>query len=953
MVVLDRQHPRAELRVTLDPLSTLAGRVTDEVSGAPALVGLVVAERRSREEPFRRGAELQADGSYLIEGLPPGEYQVRVLAQGYLTAFYTGGARNGLVAVGVGDRIEGVDVAVSEGLGISGQVTDSGGSPLGGAMLLAWPVVGEGRRQAAETAEDGTYRLTGLTPGSYLMTAAAQGYGRVFYDGVESRDEATSVRVGLEDEPSGVNFQLKPVGTIFGQVTARTGGAPVAGALVVAEPRAGGKRRQARTGEDGAYVISDLPTADYLVRARAEGYAVQYYPDALSRTDANPVRVLSDAHTTGIDLALGRLGTVSGKVSDREENPVSGARVVLRERSERVVPPPARGRPEGEARSDRGRDLSPLAALTAVTEDGVFQIKGVPPGTYVLQAAGTGFARRFYLDEEGTGPAQISVGIEEEVTGIEVILPRLGVISGQVRAVDDAVLEKIEVVAEPVRVPQPAIPAPLSGEVTAVAGSALVGVEAPPRAVPLPGNPGRVPVRRGFRAEVLDAEEGTYRIIGLPEGVYRVRASARGYITSWYSDADSARAAERLQVGLDQEVPKVDFVLTRGGLISGYVLTDGTGRPIPRAVVTAQKLGKPEVFRTQTGRTGAFELSGLPDGRYLLRAEAKGFVGEFYEDTPKPEQAVPIEIGAEKTFADLLLGLAQRSPADFDGDGEVGFADLILFLRQMMGKSQGYTDAHFDLNRDGQIDFQDFLVMVRLITGAGKVTGESGALVWKRLEGAADEVVVGLEAQLLPASRGYVLRVVYDPMEAEYLGTKKRPEGLFEDGAFLVHHDKSGAVLIAGGHLEDERQHPIEQGDGPLVQLRFRPVGKAIGVTLQVQRAMVITDEGAFIPLHMPRVERLELAPRAFRLLQNVPNPFNPVTTIAFELPTETRVDLAVYNLVGQRVRTLVQEVRQAGRYQVVWDSRDGFGRSVSSGVYFYHLSAGEFGTTRRMLLLR
>ena len=924
------------------PLSTLSGQVTDQATGAPVSMGVVVAERRSPDEPFYRGAHLQADGDYLIEGLVPGEYRVRVLARGYLTALYTGGTRNGLVEVGVGDRIERVDVEVSKGLGVSGRVVDSGGRSVGGATLFAWPVVGDGRRQAAETAEDGTYRLTGLAPGNYLMTAAKQGYGRAFYDGAAVRDEATPVRVTSEVQPAGVNFQLKPVGTIFGRVKARTGGDPVVGALVVATPRSGGKQRQAHTGEDGAYVISNLPTADYTVRVRAESYAAQYYPNALKRQDANSVRVLSDAHTTGINLALGRLSTVSGKITDPEGKPVSGAVVFLRGRPEPGVPLTTPGRPDGAEGAKPGRVLPhhPTGRAVETEVDGTFQMKDVPPGTYALQATAVGFAARFYLKDRGTGPAEIPVGIEEVVTGMDVVLPRLGVISGRVTAVEDGALKKIEVVAVPV----PRTPA---------AGSTGGIVDAlPPVSISPSEGRDRAIVQKQFRAEILDAEKGAYRIIGLSEGAYMVRASARGYIPSWYSEADSAGAARRLEVALGQEVSKVDFALTRGGSISGYVLADRTGRPIPGAVVAARKLDRDEVWSTRTVQTGAYELNGLRDGRYLLRARARDYVAEFYGDTPKPGQAVPVVVGKQKSPADILFELTLRSPADFDGNGLVGFADLVLFVRQMMGKSQGYADAHFDLNKDGQLDFQDFLVLVRLMNGAGKIAPSSGTLVWQQLEGAADEVVAGLEAESVPASQGYVLRVVYDPMEAEYLGISKGAEGPFEGGVFLVHHDQSGSIMIAGGYAQDQERWE-GQGDSRLAQFRFRPIGKAIGVALKVQRGMVITDEGIFVPLHLPTAQRMELRPRAFRLLQNVPNPFNPITTIAFELPTEARVDLAVYNLVGQRVRTLVKEMRPAGRYRVTWDSRDDFGRKVSSGIYFYHLAAGKFEATRRMLLLR
>ena len=92
----------------------------------------------------------------------------------------------------------------------------------------------------------------------------------------------------------------------------------------------------------------------------------------------------------------------------------------------------------------------------------------------------------------------------------------------------------------------------------------------------------------------------------------------------------------------------------------------------------------------------------------------------------------------------------------------------------------------------------------------------------------------------------------------------------------------------------------------------------------------------------------------AFSLAANFPNPFNPTTTIEYALPQATDVELIVYNVVGQPVRTLVAEHQSAGRYAVEWDATDDSGHSLSSGLYFYHLQAGsEFRQAKRMLLLK
>jgi len=93
--------------------------------------------------------------------------------------------------------------------------------------------------------------------------------------------------------------------------------------------------------------------------------------------------------------------------------------------------------------------------------------------------------------------------------------------------------------------------------------------------------------------------------------------------------------------------------------------------------------------------------------------------------------------------------------------------------------------------------------------------------------------------------------------------------------------------------------------------------------------------------------------PRTFFLAQNVPNPFNPATTISFGLAEAAHVRLSVYDVSGRLVQVLVDEHRAANRYEVTWDGRDTAGRQTASGVYFYKLVAGSFVKTRKMVLLQ
>ena len=90
-----------------------------------------------------------------------------------------------------------------------------------------------------------------------------------------------------------------------------------------------------------------------------------------------------------------------------------------------------------------------------------------------------------------------------------------------------------------------------------------------------------------------------------------------------------------------------------------------------------------------------------------------------------------------------------------------------------------------------------------------------------------------------------------------------------------------------------------------------------------------------------------------FQLKHNYPNPFNPETSIQFNLPINSKVDLYIYNAVGQRIRTLVSARMSAGTHTVIWNGRNDLGQKVASGVYFYSIKAGNFSKTMKMFMMK
>ena len=101
-------------------------------------------------------------------------------------------------------------------------------------------------------------------------------------------------------------------------------------------------------------------------------------------------------------------------------------------------------------------------------------------------------------------------------------------------------------------------------------------------------------------------------------------------------------------------------------------------------------------------------------------------------------------------------------------------------------------------------------------------------------------------------------------------------------------------------------------------------------------------------------VDAGEVLPAGGAILHgNVPNPFNPTTAISFTIENQGYVELAIYNVKGEKVRTLVNENLNANTHSVIWNGMDDNGRATASGVYFYKMKSGSFTSTKKMVLMK
>ena len=214
--------------------------------------------------------------------------------------------------------------------------------------------------------------------------------------------------------------------------------------------------------------------------------------------------------------------------------------------------------------------------------------------------------------------------------------------------------------------------------------------------------------------------------------------------------------------------------------------------------------------------------------------------------------------------------------------------------------------------------------------------------------------IVTVELKEAAEVQGYSLYITYDVRSLELVAVDG-PTGLVfvgetgTEGVPLQVSPAPGEVVLADV-LGPEW---ALSGDVDLARLAFRTLDEGTPGYVEIAEALVARGDGHIEAVGAARLDDLTPVPDEYALSQNYPNPFNPSTQIDYQLPEAGDVALEVYNVLGQRIRTLVRGVQEPGYHRVTWDGTDTHGRSVSSGVYFHHLATRTFMQTKVMILLK
>ena len=519
----------------------------------------------------------------------------------------------------------------------------------------------------------------------------------------------------------------------------------------------------------------------------------------------------------------------------------------------------------------------------------------------------------------------VDVALSQEVTGIDIVLPKGGAISGLVLTDDNG--------------------RPIRG--AAVTARSLDEVE-------------------GRRAKTN--ELGTYEIVGLRTGRYLVHVEARGFVSEFYDDASVPDRAEIVEIAAPEVLPGISFGLTRRwtpsdvvgpGVLAGTVRNIQDGTPLA-GVLVVLKAGE-KIFGTAlTGQDGEYRVDRIPPGTYVLASERPGYEGvsvsatirSQYDSDHAPEPLVvdlsmrPVEMQDGQNPAGVLLG-------DVSRNGSVTPYDASLILKSTVGmlaspdpEDPNVVAETADVSGDGSVGAYDAALILQYSVGlidrfpsaegAGKVFAGHRSL--------------GLGPPYEMSEGRRAIPLLLDRRDGVLSG---EIELRFDPSALRVTEVASEYLLISA--IEGDRIRVAfagthwEEGPGEIASVVFEPTAADLFSALHIEAARL--NEGAFEVDLSSRVPAEP--PRLHALFPSYPNPFNPETTIPYEIERSGTVHLAVYGLTGQCVRTLVDAELPAGRYSVVWDGRDDAGRDVSSGVYLCRMIAGEFSAVRKLLLVR